>query len=200
VFGYPVVAKLQARTLLHKSDVGAVVTGLTSERAVRQAFRELTMLAAGYEPINPADGEGVVIQPMIQGGIETMIGVTDDPLFGPVVGFGLGGIHVEILGDIRFRIAPLTDRDADALLQGIRGFPLLQGFRGHPPADLPSLRDVLLRVSRLAAEVPELADLDLNPVIALPPGNGCRIVDARIRVAPLGAAPATRLRPQARTS
>ena len=108
---------------------------------------------------------------MIAGGVETMIGVTDDPLFGPLVGFGLGGIHVEMLGDVRFRIAPLTDRDADELLHEIRGLPLLPGYRGHPPADLDALRDVLLRVSRLADDVPEIAELDLNPVMALPPGT-----------------------------
>jgi len=112
-----------------------------------------------------------------------MIGVTDDPVFGPLVGFGLGGIHVEVLGDVRFRIAPLTDRDAHELVHGIRGFKLLKGFRGHAPADIDALRELLLRISRLAEEVPEIAELDLNPVIALAPGQGCRIVDARIRVA-----------------
>ena len=126
--------------------------------------------------------DGVLIQPMITGGVETMIGVTDDPLFGPLVAFGLGGIHVEVLGDVRFRVAPLTDRDADELLHEIRGLPLLQGYRGHPPADLDALREMLLRVSRLADEVPEIVELDLNPVIALAPGHGCRIVDARIKV------------------
>jgi acyl-CoA synthetase (NDP forming) len=119
---------------------------------------------------------------MVTGGIETMIGVVDDPLFGPVVGFGLGGIHVEILGDVGFRIAPLTDVDADELLHEIRGLPLLHGYRGRPPADLDALRELLLRVSRLAADVPEIAELDLNPVIALAPGLGCRVVDARIKV------------------
>jgi acyl-CoA synthetase (NDP forming) len=112
-----------------------------------------------------------------------MIGVADDPLFGPLVAFGLGGVHVEVLGDVQFRVAPLTDRDADELLHGIRGFKLLQGYRGHPPADVDALRELLLRIARLAEDVPEIAELDLNPVIALPPGNGCRIVDARIRVA-----------------
>ncbi|MFN7916415.1 MAG: GNAT family N-acetyltransferase [Vicinamibacterales bacterium] len=184
VFGYPVVAKLQARTLLHKSDAGAVQVGLSSERAVRAAFKELTVIGAEHEPIVADEGEGVVIQPMVAGGVETMIGITDDPLFGPLVAFGLGGVHVEVLGDVRFRIAPLTDRDADELLRGIRGFKLLKGYRGHPPVDLEALRELLLRVSRLAEEVPEIAELDLNPVIALSPGNGCRIVDARIRVSP----------------
>ncbi len=113
----------------------------------------------------------------------TMIGVTEDPLFGPLVAFGLGGVNVEALGDVQFRVAPLTDRDADALLHGIRGFRLLQGHRGRPPADLEALRELLLRIARLAEDVPEIVDLDLNPVIALPPGQGCRVVDARVRVA-----------------
>ena len=182
VFGFPVVAKLQARSLLHKSDVGAVQVGLASERTVRGAFRDLTALAATHGPLDPAEGEGVVIQPMVAGGVETMIGITDDPLFGPLVAFGLGGIHVEVLGDVRFRIAPLTDRDAEELLRGIRGYKLLQGYRGHAPADMDALRDLLLRIARLAEDVPDICELDLNPVIALSPGNGCRIVDARIRV------------------
>jgi acyl-CoA synthetase (NDP forming) len=181
VFGYPVVAKLQTRKLLHKSDAGAVHVNLTSERAVRSAFRELTALGA-QQGVTDRE-EGVVIQPMIDGGVETIIGVTEDRLFGPLVAFGLGGVHVEVLKDVHFRVAPLTDRDADELLHEVRGFRLLEGYRGHPPADIEALRDVVLRIARLAEEVPEIVELDLNPVIALPPGNGCRIVDARIRVA-----------------
>jgi acyl-CoA synthetase (NDP forming) len=122
---------------------------------------------------------------MLKGGVETMIGVAADRLFGPLIGFGLGGIFVELMGDMRFRIAPLTDRDADELIHDIRGFPLLDGYRGQPAADVDALRDVLLRISRLADEVPEIVELDLNPVIALPDGHGCRIVDARIRVRPV---------------
>jgi acetyl coenzyme A synthetase (ADP forming)-like protein len=182
-FGFPVVAKLASSKLLHKTEVGAVHVGLSSERAVRAAFDELTAVAAAHGGINRAAGEGVVIQPMISGGVETIIGITDDPLFGPLVAFGLGGINVEVLGDVKFRIAPLTDRDASELVHGIRGVKLLEGFRGHAPADVDALRELLLRVSRLAEEVPEIVELDLNPVIALSPGNGCRIVDARIRVA-----------------
>ena len=197
VFGYPVVAKLQSRWLLHKSDVGAVQVGLASERAVRAAFKELAALGAEHAPLNADEGEGVVIQPMVAGGVETMVGIADDPLFGSLVAFGLGGVHVEVLGDVRFRIAPLTDRDADGLLRGIRGFKLLKGYRGHPPVDLDALRELLLRVARLAEDVPEIAELDLNPVIALPPGNGCRIVDARIRVSSRRSGGVTPARPDA---
>ncbi|HEY2151812.1 MAG TPA: GNAT family N-acetyltransferase [Vicinamibacterales bacterium] len=178
--GFPVVAKLVAGRVQHKTDVGGVRLNLIDESQVRQAFAEIH--AAGCRATTPDDINGVLIQTMINGGVETMIGVSDDPSFGPLVAFGLGGIFVEVLADVNFRIAPLTDRDADELLHGIRGLPLLKGYRGHPPADLDALRELLLRVSRLAVEVPEIAELDLNPVIALPPGQGCRIVDARIRV------------------
>jgi acetyl coenzyme A synthetase (ADP forming)-like protein len=180
VIGFPVVAKLSARAIPHKSDVGAVRVNLTSDQAVRQAFTDIMAVARTIATDDQI--EGVLVQSMVTGGIETMIGLADDPLFGPVVAFGLGGIHVEILRDVRFRIAPLTDVDADELLHEIRGLPLLQGYRGHSEADLDALRELLLRVSRLAVEVPEIAELDLNPVIALPPGLGCRVVDARVKV------------------
>jgi hypothetical protein len=126
--------------------------------------------------------EGVLVQPMIFGGVELMVGATVDTLFGPLIAFGLGGIHVEILGDVRFRVTPLTDRDAAEIVREIRGYRLLEGYRGHPPADVPAIEEALLRVSRLVEEVPEISELDLNPVFALPPGSGCSIVDARIRV------------------
>jgi acetate---CoA ligase (ADP-forming) len=180
VIGFPVAAKLAARRLPHKSDLGAVRLNLTSDAAVRRAFADVMARGRTFAP--PEEIEGVLVQAMIAGGVETTIGVSTDPLFGPLVAFGLGGIHVEILGDVQFRVAPLTDRDVDELIDGIRGLPLLRGYRGHPPADLEAVRDLLLRVSRLAVEVPEISELDLNPVIALPPGHGCRIVDARVHV------------------
>jgi len=183
VIGFPVAAKLAARTGQHKTDVGAVRLNLTSESQVRRAFNEIMTVAAKLA--SPDTADGVLIQSMITGGLETIVGVSEDSAFGPLIAFGLGGIYVEVLGDVQFRMAPLTDRDADELLHGIRGVALLQGYRGHPAADLDALREVLLRVSRLAVEVPEIVELDLNPVIALPPGHGCRIVDARIRLRPV---------------
>ena len=179
VLGFPVAAKLAAGRIPHKTDAGVVLLNLGSEDAVRHAYADIAARAKSLAP--DGEVEGVLIQSMITG-VETMIGVADDPSFGPLIAFGLGGIHVELLGDVGFRVAPLTDRDADELLHGIRGVKLLQGYRGHAPADLDALREVLLRVSRLAAEVPEISELDLNPVIALPPGHGCRIVDARVKV------------------
>jgi acyl-CoA synthetase (NDP forming)/RimJ/RimL family protein N-acetyltransferase len=181
VFGFPVVAKLASRRVVHKSDIGAVRLNLTTAEEVQDAFRTISLCDPERAPGD--DPDGVLIQPMVADAVETIVGVTVDPLFGPLVGFGLGGTQVEIVGDMRFRIAPLTDRDAEELLRGGRGFPLLQGFRGRPAADLAALRDVVLRVSRLAEAVPEITELDLNPVMVLASGKGCRIVDARIKVA-----------------
>jgi acetyl coenzyme A synthetase (ADP forming)-like protein len=180
VFGFPVAAKLASRRIQHKTEIGAVRLNLGNEAAVRRAFHDIVTRARQFVALDTIDG--ILIQPMVVGGVETMLGLADDPLFGPLIGFGLGGIHVEVLGDVRFRVAPLTDRDADELLHEIKGFPLLQGYRGHPAADVDALRDILLRLSLLADAVPEIVELDLNPVIALPPSHGCRIVDARIRV------------------
>jgi acyl-CoA synthetase (NDP forming) len=180
VIGFPVAAKLATRGLAHKTELGGVRLNLASDAAVRAAFDDI--VAAGRAHAGESSVDGVLIQSMIQGGVETLIGVSDDPMFGPLVAFGLGGVYVEVLKDVQFRIAPLTDRDADELIHGIRGLPLLQGYRGRAPADLDALRELLLRVSRLAVDVPEIAELDLNPVMALPPGHGARIVDARIKV------------------
>jgi len=171
--GFPVAMKVSAANVTHKTDVGGVRLNLADAAAVHRAFGDMAAIGGAGR---------VLVQAMVPGGVETMMGVVQDPTFGPVVAFGLGGIHVEVLKDVRIRLAPLTDRDVDDLIHGIRGYPLLQGFRGHPAADCQALRDVLLRLSRLADEVPEILELDLNPVIALAPGQGCRVVDARIRV------------------
>ena len=186
VLGFPVVAKILSHRVQHKTEIGGVRLNLQNEGAVRAAFDDIMARAKNAGVLDSVDG--VLIQPMLTGGVETMIGVAADRLFGPLIGFGLGGIHVELLGDVRFRIAPLTDHDADELLCEIRGFPLLQGYRGQPAADVDALRDILLRVSRLADEIPEIIELDLNPVIALPAGHGCRVVDARIKVGCAGRA------------
>jgi len=115
-------------------------------------------------------------------GVEVMIGMTRDPLFGPLIAFGLGGIHVEILGDVQFRLAPLTGRDATDMVRTIKGYRLLTGYRSQPAVDLKAIEDMLLRLSHLIEAIPEISELDLNPIFAFPEGQGCKIVDARIRV------------------
>lgn len=181
VMGFPVAAKLASTKAPHKTELGVVRLNLANGAEVRKAFADIT--ARAREVVGADAIEGVALQPMIRGGIETIVGIAHDPVFGPLVAFGTGGINVEVFGDIRFRVAPLTDRDADELLHEIRGYALLAGHRGRVPGDIDALRDALLRVSQLAEDVPEIEELDLNPVIALAPGQGCRVVDARIRVA-----------------
>ncbi|MCM3881977.1 MAG: GNAT family N-acetyltransferase [Vicinamibacterales bacterium] len=179
VLGFPVAAKIVSPKAIHKTELDGVRLHLNNEAAVRSAYAELVRTAQERLGSSP---DGVLIQPMVKGGTETLIGVTHDALFGPLVAFGLGGANVEVFRDVAFRIAPLTNRDADELLRSIKGFRLLQGYRGHAPADLPTLRDLLLRVAYVADQVPELLELEFNPVMALAPGLGCQIVDARARV------------------
>jgi len=178
--GYPVAVKLASHLIVHKTEIGGVQLNLSDGGTVRKAFDSIR---TGLIRKNQLEAmEGVLVQPMVTGSVEVMIGVTHDPSFGPLIAFGLGGIHVEILGDVQFRITPLTDCDAAEMVRGIKGYRLLSGYRGHPAADVEAIEDVLLRVSRLVEEIPEISELDLNPIFALPPGQGCRIVDARIRV------------------
>jgi len=179
--GFPVALKLASRQIVHKTEFGGVQLNLQNEAAVRAAFANIRQRLADANRLDAFDG--VLVQPMIAGGVELMVGVTQDPSFGPLIAVGLGGIHVEILKDVCFRVTPLTDRDAQEMVRSIRGYRLLEGYRGHPPADIAAVEDLLLRVARLVEEIPEITELDLNPVIALPPGQGCLVVDARIRLA-----------------
>jgi len=178
--GFPVAVKLVSSTVLHKSDVGGIRLNVVNEEGVRQAFDAMQTASMKASSL-PA--EGVLVQRMTTGGIELMSGITNDPLFGPLLAFGLGGVNLEILNDVQFRVTPLTDVDARHMVRGIRGFRLLKGYRGHAPADIDAIEEVLLRLSRMAEEIPEIAEMDLNPLIALAPGQGCSAVDARIRVA-----------------
>ena len=179
VFGYPVVAKLVSSKAVHKTEVGGVRLHLASEDAVRAAYAQLCETA---RDVLGGTLEGVLVQPMVSAGTETLVGLTQDPTFGPLVAFGLGGTQVELYRDVAFRIAPLTDRDVDEMIQSVRGCALLQGYRNRPRADLAAIREVLLNVSYLGSEIRELAELEFNPVMVLPAGQGCQIVDARARV------------------
>ena len=167
--------KAEVPGLVHKTDAGAVLLDLRAEDRVRAGYRRL---ASHFGPRLT----GVLVQPMITDGTEVIIGVQDDQMFGPLVVFGLGGVATEVLADHAARLAPLTEADADALINSIRSAPLLHGHRGAPAADVAALGDVLMLVSRLADDLPEVTELDLNPVIARP--DGVVAVDARIKVTP----------------
>lgn len=177
--GYPVVMKIVSGEIAHKSDVGGVMLGLKDAKAVRRAFKE--MMARVKEAAPKAKLDGVAIMPMAKPGTEVIVGATTDPQFGPVLMFGLGGVFVEVLKDVAFRIVPLEPRDASQMVREIRGLPILQGVRGQAGADLGALERLLLQVSQFMAGHPEVAELDLNPVLAYP--DGAVAVDARIVLA-----------------
>jgi acetyl coenzyme A synthetase (ADP forming)-like protein len=173
--GFPVALKAGAADILHKTELGGVKLGLASGDEVRAAFSEM------WTSLGESMG-GVVVQAMAEPGAEVIVGVVHDRSFGPLVMFGTGGTTVELFGDRAFRILPLTRADASELVRGVRGSPLLFGFRGAAVADVDGVEDLLLRVARLADDFPELAEMDLNPVIASP--KGVVAVDAKVRVVP----------------
>lgn len=178
--GWPVVLKLVAPTLVHKSDVGGVVVGLEDADAVAAAHREMVERVPERAGFDRCEVEGVLVQRMVRGGRETIVGMHRDPSSGPLLMFGLGGIHVEALGDVVFRVTPLTDADAREMVRDIRGLPILEGIRGEAPADLAAVEEAILRVARLAADHPEVRELDVNPWMALPEGGVA--VDGRISI------------------
>ncbi len=177
--GYPVALKVVSPNVAHKSDVGGVVLGLESHEEVSEAYDEIISSVQAAQP--SATIEGVSVQEMASPGVEVIVGVTTDPQFGPVMMFGLGGIMVEVLGDVAFRLAPLGEGDARDMINEIQGRQVLDGVRGQPPVDVGAIEAMLDRVSAFAAEHPEVAELDLNPVIASP--EGAIAVDARIVLA-----------------
>jgi len=173
--GGHVVLKAEVPGLVHKTDAGAVKLDLRTEGEIADAYAELTA-AFGARLTR------ILVEPMLADGVETIVGVVQEPVFGPLVVFGLGGVATEVLDDRTARLAPLTDTDATEMILGVRAAPLLLGHRGSPPVDTAALADLLLRVSLLADDLPEVAELDLNPVIARP--DGAHVVDVRIRIAP----------------
>ena len=171
-----VAMKIVSPEIVHKTDVGGVKVGVEGAAAVRAAFEEI--VTAARRAVPDATIHGVLVQEMVQGGRETIAGVTRDPSFGPLVMFGLGGIFVEVLRDVVFRVAPISRRDAADMIAGLRGARLLDALRGTPPADRHAIEDVLLRLSRLAGDFPEIAELDVNPLLAFP--DRAVAVDGRV--------------------
>jgi acyl-CoA synthetase (NDP forming) len=174
--GYPVALKVISAQISHKSDVGGVKLGLGDADAVGGAFDAIMQSAAKAVP--DATIDGVSVQRMADPGIEVIAGMTTDPQFGPVLMFGLGGVLVEVLKDVAFRVVPITPRDARQMVRDIQGFPLLQGFRGQEPADVDAIEALLLKLSAFIEAHPDVAELDLNPVFVYP--KGAVAVDARI--------------------
>lgn len=173
----PVVLKVISDDALHKSDVGGVVLGIEGDDAVEEAYGQVRSAVA--------TSEGVLVQEYVPGGHEVLIGMAHDPNFGPMVVFGLGGIYVELLKDVAFRLQPITDVDAQEMVRDTQSYRLLEGYRNTPKGDVDALEEALQRVSALIGAVPELLEMDLNPVKVLAPGEGVVVVDARMRVEPV---------------
>ena len=174
--GYPVALKIVSDAITHKSDVGGVELGLADEGELREAAERIYANAAAAAP--GAELSGLAVQSMAEPGAEVILGITTDQQFGPVLMFGLGGVFVEALKDVAFRVVPLEQRDAAEMIREIQGFPVLEGFRGSPQRDLAALEQMLMQLSSFAQAHPEVQELDLNPVFAHE--RGAVAVDARI--------------------
>ena len=177
--GFPVVMKVVSPQIVHKTDVGGVALGITSEREAAKAYARL--IAAAKKGAPDARIDGVLVQQQVDGGLETIVGATRDAHFGPLVMFGLGGVYVEALHDVVFRIAPLTPHDARAMVAGLRGTAILDGMRGRPAANRVALVDAIRRVSQLVVDFPVIAELDVNPLLAI--GDKVVAVDCRVVLA-----------------
>jgi acyl-CoA synthetase (NDP forming) len=181
--GYPVVLKAIGPRLVHKTDVGGVALGLEDAAAVRAAWRDLHARLSDLM-------SGALVQAMVTGGVEMLVGVIEDPTFGPVIACATGGTQAELLADSQIRLHPVDAREAARMIDGLRGAALLRGFRGAPAVDEAALADTLLRVSALVDWCPEIQEFEINPLIVLP--TGVRAVDVRVRVERVGPPPGTR--------
>ncbi len=176
--GYPVVLKIASQDIIHKSDAGGVKVGLMNDEQVRTAFSTILQNAKTYKP--DAKIKGVLVQEMVKSGKEIILGAKQDPIFGPLVMFGLGGIYVEILRDVVFRLAPIDEHEASQMVHSIKTIKLLKGVRGEKPSDLGAIVESLQRLSQLVTEFPEIEEFDINPLLVLQEGKGVRTVDVRI--------------------
>ena len=174
--GFPVVLKIASPDVVHKSDAGGVKLGLKTSRQVGKAYDDIMRAIRKEYP--EAKIDGVSVQKMARPGVEVIIGMSKDAQFGPVLMFGLGGILVEILKDVSFRIVPLAKRDAREMIREIKGYPLLEGYRGQEPVDVANLEELILKVSDFVEQHPEVKELDLNPIFAY--SDGAVAVDARV--------------------
>jgi acetate---CoA ligase (ADP-forming) len=180
--GLPVAMKVSSPKITHKSDAGGVFINLRSELEVRGAYHQI--MAAAKQVVSDLADVAVLVQEMVTGGQETIIGMSLDPNFGPLIMFGAGGVHVEVLKDVVFRLCPVTDVDAEEMVGELRSYPLLRGYRGMEKADISFLTELLQRVSTLVGDLPEIAEMDLNPTKVFAKRDLCRVLDARIRVGP----------------
>jgi acyl-CoA synthetase (NDP forming) len=174
--GFPIVLKIVSPDIIHKSDVGGVIVGVKNVNGVKKGYRQIMNNVRKHKP--DARIAGVLIQEMAPAGTEVIVGSVKDPQFGPAIMFGLGGVFVEVLKDVTFRIAPITEDEAAEMISEVKAYPLLKGYRNTPPADLKAITKILVNTSRLVTEHPEIKELDLNPIMVYE--KGAKAVDARI--------------------
>jgi acyl-CoA synthetase (NDP forming) len=174
--GYPVVLKIVSPEVIHKFDVGGVILDLKNASEVKDAYDKIIKSVRKHKP--EAKITGVLVQEMAPASTEVIVGAIKDPQFGPALMFGLGGIFVEVLKDVTFRIAPITEYDAKEMITEVKAYPILKGFRGQPPADIDAIAKILLSTSKLVMEHPEIKELDFNPIIVYE--KGAKTVDARV--------------------
>jgi len=174
--GYPIVLKIVSPDIIHKSDVGGVVVGLKTAKDVRNAYKQILESIKKHKA--GAKIVGVLVQEMAPSSTEVIVGAIKDPQFGPALMFGLGGIFVEVLKDVTFRVAPITVDEAREMITEVKAYPLLKGYRNQPPADIEAIVKILLNTSRLVMEHQEIKELDLNPIMVYE--KGAKTVDARI--------------------
>ncbi|MEM1545874.1 MAG: acetate--CoA ligase family protein [Candidatus Methanomethylicia archaeon] len=174
--GYPVVIKIISRDIIHKSDVGGVIVNIRSDEEAINACKIIENNVLRHNPNAKIDG--FLVEKMAQPTTEVIVGMIKDPQFGPAIMFGLGGIFVEVLKDVSFRVVPLTRYDAEEMIKEIKAYPILKGIRGRPPADIEALINIILNVSKMSSEISEINQIDLNPIFTYP--KGAITVDARI--------------------
>jgi len=174
--GFPIVLKIISPDIIHKWDVGGVILNLKTPKQVKEAYSKILQNVKKHKP--DAKINGILVQEMAPLSTEVIVGATKDPQFGPALMFGLGGIFVEVLKDVAFRIAPITESDAREMITEVKAYPILRGYRGQPPADIDAIVQILLNTSRLVMENQEIKELDLNPIMVYE--KGAKTVDARI--------------------
>jgi acetate---CoA ligase (ADP-forming) subunit beta len=174
--GFPVVLKIVSPDIIHKSDVGGVIVGIKNQRDVRTGYKQIMRNVKKHNP--DAKIAGILVQEMARSGTEVIVGSIKDPQFGPAIMFGLGGVFVEVLKDVTFRIAPLTEDEAFEMISEVKAYPILKGYRNTPPADLKAITKILVNTSKLVMDHPEIKELDLNPIMVYE--KGAKTVDARI--------------------
>ncbi|MFN2177548.1 MAG: acetate--CoA ligase family protein, partial [Anaerolineales bacterium] len=178
IIGYPVAIKIISDQISHKSDIGGVQLNLRNGASLAEAYQDMiNRISKIYSEI---ELNKVLVQPMITGGREIILGGKQDPQFGPVVLVGMGGIFVEIFNEVQVRVAPITRRDAFEMLRDLRSYPILEGSRGHQMSDIDSIVEALLRLSQLLCDFPEIKEIDINPMRVFPQNEGCGVLDARM--------------------